>query len=91
MGSISARKLMQVVENVEASLAIELLTAAQGIDQRRPLRPSRGVVAAHAAIRRVSEELVEDRALYRDIAAVRGLLREGELIRAVEEAVGALS
>jgi histidine ammonia-lyase len=48
-------------------------------------------VAAHAAIRRVSEELVEDRALYRDIAAVRGLLREGELIRAVEEAVGALS
>lgn len=90
MGSISARKLMQIIDNVEASLAIELLTAAQGIDQRRPLKPSRGVAAAHAAVRRVAEELVEDRALYRDIAAVRGLLREGELIREVEAAVGPL-
>jgi histidine ammonia-lyase len=72
MGSISARKLMQVIENVEASLAIELLTAA------------------HAAVRRVAEELGEDRALYRDIEAVRALLRDGELIREVEAAVGAL-
>src|SRR6185437_2938997 len=40
MGSISARKLAQVIENVRSSLAIELITAAQGIDQRRPLRPS---------------------------------------------------
>jgi histidine ammonia-lyase len=90
MGSIGARKLMQVIDNVEASLAIELLTAAQGVDQRRPLRPSRGVAAAHAAVRRVAEELTEDRALYRDIAAVRGLLREGELLREVEAAVGEL-
>jgi len=90
MGSISARKLMQVIENVEASLAIELLTAAQGIDLRRPLLPSRGVAAAHAAVRRVAEELGEDRALYRDIEAVRALLRDGELIREVEAAVGAL-
>jgi histidine ammonia-lyase len=90
MGSISARKLMQIIENVEASLAIELLTAAQGIDLRRPLRPSRGVEAAHAAVRRVAEELGEDRALYRDIEAVRALLRDGELIREVEAAVGAL-
>jgi histidine ammonia-lyase len=81
---------MQVIDNVEASLAIELLTAAQGVDQRRPLRPSRGVAAAHAAVRRVAEELTEDRALYRDIAAVRGLLREGELLREVEAAVGEL-
>jgi histidine ammonia-lyase len=90
MGSISARKLLQVIDNVEASLAIELLTAAQGVDQRKPLRPSRGVSAAHAAVRRVSETLVEDRALYLDIAAVRRLIQSGELIRAVEEAVGSL-
>src|SRR5262249_24821288 len=43
MGSISAKKLAQVIANVQASLAIELLTAAQGIDQRRPLSPSTGV------------------------------------------------
>jgi histidine ammonia-lyase len=90
MGSISARKLSQVIENVRASLAIELITAAQGVDQRRPLRPSRGVAAAHAAIRRVVPELTEDRPLYRDIAAATELVRSGELLAAVEKAVGPL-
>ncbi|KYF83966.1 histidine ammonia-lyase, partial [Sorangium cellulosum] len=91
MGSISARKLAQVIENVRSSLAIELITAAQGVDQRRPLRPSAGVAAAHAAIRRVVPELTEDRPLYRDIGAAAELIRGGALIAAVEEAVGALN
>ncbi|WP_437479006.1 histidine ammonia-lyase [Sorangium sp. So ce1014] len=91
MGSISARKLSQVIENVRSSLAIELITAAQGVDQRRPLRPSAGVAAAHAAIRRVVPELLEDRPLYLDIAAATELIRSGALIAAVEEAVGSLN
>jgi histidine ammonia-lyase len=91
MGSISARKLAQVIENVHASLAIEILTAAQGIDQRRPLHPSTGVAAAHACVRGVVGELVEDRPLYKDIAAVQKLIHSGEIIGAVEAAVGPLS
>ncbi|WP_437684145.1 histidine ammonia-lyase [Sorangium sp. So ce131] len=91
MGSISARKLAQVIENVRSSLAIELITAAQGVDQRRPLRPSAGVAAAHEAVRRVVPELVEDRPLYRDIAAVAEIIRSGALIAAVEEVVGPLN
>ncbi len=90
MGSISARKLAQVVANVTNSLAIEVLTAAQGVDQRRPLAASRGVSAAHAAVRRVVSELGDDRPLYPDIAAVAGLLLSGELIRATEAATGPL-
>jgi len=90
MGSISAKKLAQVIENVKSSLAIEVMTASQGVDQRRPLVPSRGVAAAHAAVRRVVTELGDDRPLYRDIAAVARLLQSGELIRAAEAAVGPL-
>ncbi len=90
MGSISARKLAQVIANVRASLAIELLTAAQGVDQRRPLRPSTGVAAAHAALRAAVPELVEDRPLYRDIEAAGALLASGDLVAAVERAVGPL-
>src|SRR5690242_1486207 len=90
MGSISARKLAMVVENVKSSLAIEVLTASQGVDQRLPLQPSLGVRAAHAAVRRVVPALGEDRPLYRDIEAVGRLVASGDLIRAVEEAVGAL-
>jgi histidine ammonia-lyase len=90
MGSISAKKLLQVVENVRSSLAIEVLTASQGVDQRRPLAASKGVAAAHAAVRRVVPELGDDRPLYRDIAAVAELLKEGAIIRAAEQAVGPL-
>jgi histidine ammonia-lyase len=91
MGSIAAKKLASVIENVTNSLAIELLTAAQGIDQRRPLRPARGVAAAHAAVRRVAPALDEDRPIYRDIEAVARLIASGELAAAVAGAVGPLS
>jgi histidine ammonia-lyase len=91
MGSISARKLTMIVDNVANSLAIELLVAAQGVDQRAPLRPSRGVVAAHQALRAVIPTLDDDRPLYRDIAASRALIDDGSLRRAVETAVGTIA
>jgi histidine ammonia-lyase len=90
MGSVSARKLQQVVENVKQSLAIEIMTAAAGIDQRSPLAPSRGVVAAHAAVRKHVAPLTGDRPLYRDIAAVAALIQSDSLLRAAEERVGEL-
>ncbi|EYF04098.1 histidine ammonia-lyase [Chondromyces apiculatus] len=90
MGSISARKLSQVIDNVRSSIAIELLCAAQGLDLRRPLRPTAGVAAAHAAIRKVVPELTTDRPLYKDIALVSDLIRGGELLQAVEAVTGSL-
>ena len=38
MGSISGRKALQVLENVEKILAIELLTAAQAFEFRKPMK-----------------------------------------------------
>jgi len=51
MGSIGALKLVQVLRNVEHVLAIEMMTAAQALDYRLPLKAGRGVVAAHEYIR----------------------------------------
>jgi histidine ammonia-lyase len=90
MGSVSARKLAQVVDNVRSSLAIEVLTACAGVDQRRPLEPSRGVHAAYAHVRTTVAELLEDRPLYLDIAKVDAMVRDGSLRGAVESAVGPL-
>jgi histidine ammonia-lyase len=90
MGSIAARKLSRVVENVRGSLAIELLTAAQGIDQRRPLQAGRGVEAVHAAIRAVVPALDDDRPLYADIARVSALIDSGELLARVAAEIGEL-
>lgn len=91
MGSVSALKLRRVIENVRHGLAIEIMTAAAGLDQRRPLAPSKGVRAALAAVREVVAPMTEDRVLYKDIEAVGALIETGALVRAVEAAVGELA
>ena len=90
MGSVSARKLQQVVTNVQHALAIEIMTAAAGLDQRPPLTPSAGVAAAYDAVRQVVPPLAEDRPLYRDIAAVVALIASGDLVRSADGRVGPL-
>jgi histidine ammonia-lyase len=90
MGSISAKKLAQVVSNATSALAIELLAACEGIDQRRPLRASPAVEAAHAAVRAAVPPLLEDRPLYRDFDKARALLLEGTVVRAVQATVAGL-
>jgi histidine ammonia-lyase len=90
MGSVSARKLQQIVVNVRNALAIEILTASAGLDQRAPLAPSRGVAAAHAHVRGAVAPLTDDRPLYGDIARIAAMIESGELVRAAEARVGAL-
>jgi histidine ammonia-lyase len=90
MGSIAARKLQQVVANVTSALAVEVVTAAVGLDQRAPLAPSAGVGAALAAVRSRIRPLADDRPLYRDIASATELIASGDLVRAVETRVGPL-
>jgi histidine ammonia-lyase len=90
MGSVSARKLGQIVSNVTTSLAIEILTASAGLDERRPLEPGRGVIAAHRAVREEVREMTEDRPLYPDIRKVVDLIVSRKLQKAVEKEVGAL-
>lgn len=60
MGSISATKLLQVFRNVEHILSIELFTAAQALDYRKPLRPGRGVELFHAYVRRYIPHAEQD-------------------------------
>jgi histidine ammonia-lyase len=78
------------VANVQNSLAIEILTACAGLDQRRPLTPSAGVTAAYRFIRRVVPEMQGDRPLYRDIHSVLEVVANGTLRSEVEKEVGAL-
>lgn len=91
MGSISARKLTQVVANVTYSLAIEVLAAAAGLDQRAPFDPSVGVRAALAAVRERVPKLTEDRPPYLDINVLVTMLTGGDLRAACETVVGPLA
>ena len=86
MGTIAARNLDAVLENIEGVLACELLGALAATDFRRPLRAGHGTGAAYARARRVIAELVTDRSLAPDIAAARALLRDGSLVAAAAAA-----
>jgi histidine ammonia-lyase len=91
MGSVSALKLVRVIDNVRRALAIEIMTAAAGLDQRKPLSPSRGVRAALEKVRTCIAPMTEDRPLYVDIEAAAELVRDRSLAAAVEGAVGPLA
>ena len=75
MGMGAALKLQQVIANVQSTLAIELLAAAQGIDLRRPLRSSEPLEALHAGIRARVPKWGDDRELSPDVARAEAFLQ----------------
>jgi len=78
MGMTSALKLRSIVDLAENLLAIELLTAAEGLEHRRPLKGGVGVERAFAAVRKIAPPLVQDRPLSGDIARVAETIRQGK-------------
>jgi histidine ammonia-lyase len=77
MGMTSALKLRQIVENAERVLAIEMMTAAQGLDYRLPLKPAREVAKAKAVVRNCVPHLKEDRVLSGDIEKLTAEIQSG--------------
>jgi histidine ammonia-lyase len=74
MGANAATKLRRVVQNVQRVLAIELLTAAQAIDLRRPLKTSPQLERVYAAVRAAVPFMDKDRLLHDDLIAIERLL-----------------
>jgi histidine ammonia-lyase len=76
MGSISGRKLNKVLDNLEFILAIELLSACQAIEFRRPLRSSALLEFAHEYVRRYVSFAEEDRIFADDINLIRNIIAD---------------
>ena len=70
MGWSAARKLRRAIDGLTRVLAIEVLTAARGIDMRAPLTPSPATGAVVALLREHVEGPGPDRYLAPEIAAV---------------------
>ena len=90
MGNTSGLKAGQVLANCERVLAIELLAGAQAVEFLAPLEPGPGAAAARSFVRELSPRLVEDRSLSTEIERVATAVRDGSLLAAVEQEVGAL-
>jgi len=85
MGSISGRKLNKVLDNLEFILAIELLSACQAIEFRRPLKSSALLEFAHDYVREFVGFAEEDRIFAEDINRVAGLIKSFSFVEKVNE------
>lgn len=79
MGSISGRKALQVIGNVEKIIGIELLCAAQALDFHAPLKPGRIVQAIHAHIRQHINHVEQDQILYELMQRSIDIVQRGDL------------
>jgi histidine ammonia-lyase len=89
MGMNTALKNGQILENAYGVLGIEFMAAAQALDFRTHT-PGHGVAIARETIRKHVAHLDEDRPLYPDHMAMMELVRRGEILEAVERAIGSL-
>lgn len=78
MGANAATKCLRVVENVERILAIELITATQALDLRRPLKSSPQIEALSNEFRKVVSFNDADRLLANDIKAAVQFIAKGQ-------------
>lgn len=91
MGPIAVRKLGEIIRNVRAVIAIEMMAAAQAFDFRAPKKPGTGTQIAYAEIRKAVTHLEDDRVLYPDIEKVRQLVENNSILNRIEAELGPLA
>lgn len=79
MGANAALKVFRVVENVYSILAIELMTAAQALVFRRPLRTSPVLERTVDNFRKLVPFIEDDRLLHDDMRKAENFLRSLEI------------
>jgi histidine ammonia-lyase len=90
MGWSAARKLRRSVDGLTRVLAIEVMTAARGLELRAPLTPAPATAAALAALRDRVPGPGPDRHLSPEIDAAIEAVCTGEILDAVAAVIGPL-
>jgi histidine ammonia-lyase len=90
MGWSAARKLRRAIDGLQRVLAVEILTAARGLDLRAPLAPAPATGAVLAALRATVPGPGTDRYLAPEIEAAVALVASGAAVRAAEQVTGPL-
>ena len=87
MGATGALQAQQALDLARNVVAIELLCAAQALEQHRPLRSGTGVEAAYDRLRASVPMLTADRPPAPDIAALARLIEEDGFEGLVKESI----
>ncbi|MFH1747609.1 MAG: histidine ammonia-lyase [Planctomycetota bacterium] len=91
MGPIAVRKCGEILRNVRAVLAIEMMAAAQAMDFYNGRKPGRGTKIAYDLIREKVPFMKDDRVMYHDIENIRQLIESNTILAAVEKDLGPLA
>lgn len=83
MGSISGRKALQVIGNVEKILAIELLTAAQAFEYRKPMKSGVLLDKVHKEVRKRVSFAKKDRVFADDIEIGISMIKDKTIIKVI--------
>jgi len=84
MGSIGGRKALQVIENVEKILAIELLTAAQAFEFRKPMKSGIFLEEIHKEVRKKVAFADKDRVFADDIEMGIQMIKNKIILEVIE-------
>jgi histidine ammonia-lyase len=90
MGSIAAKKCLDVINNVKNVIAIEFLCACQGIDFLTPLKSSKPIEAARKLIRSRTSHITKDVLLYEYISSVKQVVYDNNFLDTIEKITGEL-
>lgn len=90
MGMTSARKAREILNNTVDVLAIELMCAAQAVEFQSSAGLAPATAAVYNKVREKIAPLDSDRILYTDIEKCAQLIREGTILKAVEDTIGKL-
>ena len=87
MGSVGARKCMQIIKNAINVVAIEFIVASQALEFF-DLSPSPATKAAYDVVRRYVDRVEKDRAMYGDVEKIANAIKAGEILQEVEKLAG---
>ncbi len=85
MGSIGSRKALRVIENIEKILAIELLTAAQAFEFRKPLKSGIILDEIYKTVRTKVSFAEKDRVFADDIEKGIQMIKDKTIIHIANE------
>lgn len=91
MGTIAARKAGEILKNARKVIAMEILSACQGIDLRKvKTELGTGTEKAYNQVRETVSYYDKDRVMNLDINAVEKLIETNKIVNEVEKTIGIL-
>lgn len=85
MGSISGRKLNQIIDNLEKIQSVELITACQALDFARPMKSSKIIEKLHDRVRQDIPHYTQDEIFSEDIEKAILLIKNKVLLEIIKD------